>query len=273
SHRAPEADGDRVLQPHIFDFNIRDLIFHVFYPLHSRWVNLSLHPGRHDTGKNRRADDFVVPGSNRATVIKRATDLAGIHRAIEVVLHVLLPGPDQFHWLTGCLRELKGLNGDIDLEAPSKPPAEICGVDTDLVWPQSGNLGCCLLHSCLVLRGDPNIAAILPDVSSAVHWFHSHMREIWQEVCRFDRLGSFFNSRRYVSVLSCLHSLFCQIGENLAFKHLGIEFGVCSAVPFCLKGFPPAPRRIDGISTYRNATVDTHYLPHALYFPWRLFVV
>src|SRR5208283_6241323 len=58
-----------------------------------------------------------------------------------------------------------------------------------------------------------------------------------------------------------------------AFKHLGIEFGVCSAVPFCLKGFPPAPRRIDGISTYRNATVDTHYLPHALYFPWRLFVV
>ena len=103
---------------------------------------------------------------------------AGIGRgAVDVVLHVFLARPGDFHRRGELLRKLDGIDDEVRFAAASKPATEKRGMDEDRLGPQARNFRGIVLRSGLRLRRRPHVAALRLDVRRAVHGLHGGVRE------------------------------------------------------------------------------------------------
>ena len=165
-------------------------------------VEAVLESSRQPTRQDRRAGDPVTEGDRRAADVQGRGHAVIVERPVDVVLDVLLAGPDHLHRALDLLGDLHRLGDAVDLQPAAEAAAEQVIVDLDLVQRQAGDLRCRRLRAGQDLRAHPDVAAIRAHVHRAVHRLHGGVGQQRELVDRLECAGG---ARHGLGDIAILH--------------------------------------------------------------------
>ena len=139
-------------------------------------VDAALVPGRLPALQPRPLNDEMRERDELTAVDHSVHDVEA-HRAIAVVLNVVLAAPRHFHRHTGGARYLGGFLHVVRLEAPAESAAQERRVNRATFQRQSAASGRRQLSPLLHLRRRPHLARAVVNVGGRVHGFHRRVRQ------------------------------------------------------------------------------------------------
>ena len=206
----------------------------------------------------------MAEGDRRAAGVQRRGHAVVIERPIDVVLDVLLAGPDHLDRAIDLPGDLHRLGDAVDLQPAAEAAAEQVIVDLDLLQRQAGHLRRRRLGAAQNLRAEPDVAAIRAHMHRAVHRLHGGMRQQRQLIDRLERAGG---ARHGLGDIAILHGDHAGPLQRLLMQRGQIgagEIGVGARVPGDVERRQALLRRPHVIGDHRHRIVEAHHLAHAL---------
>ena len=207
THRSPPQDRHEFVGRMHLDSQVRDGVGHVRRALVAGGIDAILHHhvGESRLGQHRLADAGMKIGHRHAARIDARADPIDAVRAVVAAVHVVLARPDGLDRLADALRDECGFDDEIRAvaRAPSEATAEEGGVQHHLLRREAERFGDHQAVHRLVLRADPQLAAIRRHLRHAVQRLHAGMREIRQLVFDIEAPGRGFQCRDGIARIAC----------------------------------------------------------------------
>jgi hypothetical protein len=148
------------------------------------------------------------------------------------VAYILITGPDQLHRLPAQgFGHRDGLSDVVGIATPTKASTQETIVDVDILQCHTSDFGGGRQDGFWILRTDPHIYTLRPDLCRAVHRLHASMGQIGHLVIGFHDFGSGFDRCQRILLLFGHHSRFIQCLPKGLPEGLGIGVGVASEIP------------------------------------------
>src|ERR1700724_3108094 len=116
-------------------------------------------------------------GCNLLLIVETYSNAMQNTGAVQVVLHVLLAGPDQFHRFPDSFRDDDNLKHKVRDEPSTKAATEQCAVDLHFLHWNVQRLRDNELGQLLALRRCPHFATLVGDPGSRIHGLHWSVRQ------------------------------------------------------------------------------------------------
>src|SRR6266852_3516139 len=184
-HRPPPRARNAGLRERVFNAEIRRLVGNESRRRKLAGLRFFLAVLVPHRGNRSRALK-MFPGREFALRIDGALHLVIRRGAIEIVLHIVFPGPQHHHRFAGSFGYLRGFHDKVGLIATAEAAAHQGCVHVHFLRRKPGNFGNHLLRPLRRLRGHPRFRAVRLDVHGAIHRLHAGMRGKGQLVHCFD---------------------------------------------------------------------------------------
>ena len=206
----------------------------------------------------------MTPGDRHSVGIQAGGQAVVIIGAIDVVLDVLLPAPDDFHRPVDLLGDGDRLRDPVNVQPSAEAAADKMIVHLDLLQWQAGHLRGGGLSAAHNLVPDPDVAAVAAYMHGAVHRLHRGVGEKRKLVDRLDLPGGAGQRLGDVAFLAGDHSGLLRRRIHLLDDVSGGERGVRAVVPVDIERGEALHRGPRAIAYDGNGIVEPHHLAHAL---------
>src|SRR5882724_6246929 len=179
-------------------------------------IDAVLYPWREVARDDRRTSNAMRPRYRFSLCVQSCAQAVVVIRAIHIVLDVFLPRPDYLDRSLYLLGNLHGPHRAVELEAAAEPATEQMIVDTDLLPSQAGDFHDGRLRETRNLCADPNLAAVVSHVHSAVHRLHCRVSKKRLLVNSVDLLRGLRNGRWGIAVIPRYRSGLFRRGGKLS---------------------------------------------------------
>ena len=184
--------------------------------------------------------------------------------AVDVVLDVLLPAPDDFHRPVDLFGDRDRLGDPVNVQPAAEAAANKMIVHLDLLRWQSGHLRGSGLSAAHNLVPDPDVATIRAYMHGAVHRLHRGVGQKRKLVDRLDLPGSAGQRLGDVAFFAGDHSGLLRRRIHLLDDVSGGERSVRAVVPVDLERGQALHRGPRAVAYDGNGIVEPHHLAHAL---------
>src|SRR5262245_19644938 len=154
-----------------------DVVMRLHQSLQAARIVVFRYGRREDVLQDRGRDDVVSDGDRFASSIEAGRYPLQGGGAINVVLHVLLAGPDDLDWFADCPGNERSLQHEVHEQPATESATKQGTIYRDLLGWQVQHGSQCNLRKLIPLKRSPNRAGIIRHMRRAVHRFHRRVRQ------------------------------------------------------------------------------------------------